>query len=62
MVILGSLYPIGSIVQGKIADHVGLRATTFGAAAIMAAVLLLTRVARPGITTPIDEPVDAIVA
>jgi MFS family permease len=58
MVILGSLYPIGSIVQGKVADHVGLRATTFGAAAIMAAVLMLARVMQPGITAPIDEPVD----
>ena len=37
-VILGSLYPLGSIIQGKIADHVGLRATTFGAAALMALV------------------------
>ena len=35
-VILGSLYPLGAVVQGKIADHIGLRATTFGAAALMA--------------------------
>ena len=58
MVILGSLYPAGAIVQGKIADHVGLRATTFGAAAIMAGVLVVVRAVRPGITAPIDEPVD----
>ena len=24
-VILGSLYPLGSVVQGKLADHIGLR-------------------------------------
>jgi predicted MFS family arabinose efflux permease len=59
MVILGSLYPIGSIVQGKVADHIGLRATTFGAAAIMAVVLVAARVVRPGMTAPIDAPVDA---
>ncbi len=37
--ILGSLYPLGAILQGKIADGIGLRETTFGAAAIMAVVL-----------------------
>src|SRR5262245_16332300 len=57
MVILGSLYPIGSIIQGKIADHSGLHANTSGGAAIMAAVLLITRAVRPGITEPIAEPV-----
>jgi MFS family permease len=56
-VILGSLYPLGSVVQGKIADHVGLRATTLGAAALMALVLLATRRLRPGISAAIDEPV-----
>jgi MFS family permease len=58
MVILGSLYPLGAIVQGKVADHIGLRATTLGAAAIMAAVLLVARLVRPGITASIDAPVD----
>ena len=48
--ILGSLYPLGAVVQGKIADGIGLRATTFGAAAIMAVVLGVVRLVRPGIT------------
>ncbi len=56
-VILGALYPLGAIVQGTIADSIGLRATTFGSAAVMAAVLLLVRVVRPGISRAIDEPV-----
>lgn len=55
--ILGSLYPLGAVLQGKIADSVGLRATTLGAAALLLAVQLLTRVVRPGITEAIDEPV-----
>ena len=55
-VILGSLYPLGSILQGKIADHVGLRVTTFGSAALMALVMLVTRLVRPGITAAIDAP------
>jgi MFS family permease len=61
MVILGSLYPLGSIVQGTVADHIGLRATTLGAAAIMAVVLLVAGLVRPGITASIDAPVDEVV-
>ena len=57
-VILGSLYPLGSIVQGKIADHIGLRGTTMGAAALMAIVMLATRALRPGITAAINAPVE----
>jgi MFS family permease len=58
-VILGSLYPLGSVIQGKVADHIGLRETTIGSAALMAAVMLATRVVRPGITAAIDERVVA---
>jgi MFS family permease len=53
-VILGSLYPLGAVLQGKIADSIGLRATTAGAAGLMAATLLVVRLARPGITRAID--------
>lgn len=56
--ILGSLYPLGAVLQGKIADSVGLRATTFGAAVIMGAVLVGTRLVRPGITSALDSDVD----
>ncbi len=52
--ILGALYPLGAILQGKVADGIGLRATTFGSAAIMAAVLVGTRLLRPGITSALD--------
>ena len=57
--ILGSLYPLGAVLQGKIADGIGLRATTFGAAAIMAVVLAGTRLVRPGITGALDIPSSA---
>jgi MFS family permease len=59
-VILGSLYPLGAILQGKIADSVGLRVTTFAAAAIMAAVLLAARFLRPGITAALDAPLEPV--
>ncbi len=55
-VILGSLYPLGAIVQGKIADYVGLRWTTFGSAVLMLVVLGVARVVRPGVTEAIDAP------
>ena len=57
-VILGSLYPLGSIIEGKLADHIGLRETTAGSAVLMAIVMLATRALAPGITAAIDEPVE----
>ncbi len=55
MVLLGTLYPLGSVLQGAIADRVGLRATTAGAAVLMAAVLLVTRLTRPTMTKALDD-------
>jgi len=55
-VILGSLYPLGAIVQGKLADHIGLRWTTFGSAALMLFAIVVTRLLRPGVTAAIDAP------
>ena len=55
--ILGALYPLGTLIQGKLADSFGLRTTTFGAAAVMAVALVLVRAVRPGVTEAISEPV-----
>jgi hypothetical protein len=56
--ILGALYPLGSVVQGKLADSIGLRGTTFAAGVALLAALLVVRAVRPGITKAIDEPVE----
>jgi MFS family permease len=56
MVFLGILYPIGSIVQGWIADDIGLRATTAGAAVLLALGLLVVRVLRPGFDREMRDP------
>jgi MFS family permease len=56
MVLLGTLYPLGSVLQGAIADRVGLRATTAGAAVLMAAALIAVRVVRPDLARALDEP------
>jgi predicted MFS family arabinose efflux permease len=58
--ILGSLYPIGAVLQGGIADGIGLRVTTFASGALMLAAMAGTRVVRPGVTRALDtapEPV-----
>jgi MFS family permease len=62
-VILGLFYPLGAVVQGKIADSVGLRLTTFGAGAALLAVLAVARATRPGITQALDTSlqIDSVV-
>ena len=64
MMLIGALYPIGSIVQGAIADEIGLRATTAGAAVILGASLVLWRLLRPTASDALDEidAEDALVA
>jgi MFS family permease len=56
-VVLGLLYPLGSLVQGRLADRVGLRAVTIGAALVLAAVIAAVHLLRPGFTRPLDRPV-----
>lgn len=56
MMILGTLYPLGSILQGAIADRVGLRATTIAAAGLMLVALALARVLRPRFADALDTP------
>jgi len=49
LVALGVSYPIGSLVQGPLADALGLAWTTAGAGALLAIVLVATRLVRPGV-------------
>jgi hypothetical protein len=59
MVLLGTLYPLGSVLQGTIADRIGLRATTAGAGILLGASLLVLRALRPDLAGALDEPVDS---
>lgn len=54
-VLLGLLYPLGLVVQGYLADRIGLRATLAGAALLLSCVLVLGRILRPGATRPLDD-------
>jgi predicted MFS family arabinose efflux permease len=57
MVLLGILYPLGSILQGVLADQIGLRATTAGAAVLLGIALLVIRLVRPGFDAEVRDPV-----
>ena len=48
MVLLGTLYPLGLLIQGALADELGLRAVTAGAAVLLVASLLIIRTVKPG--------------
>jgi MFS family permease len=55
MMLIGALYPIGSVAQGAIADEIGLRATTAGAAILLGAMLLAWRVFRPNLADALTD-------
>jgi MFS family permease len=58
MVLLGTLYPIGSILQGAIADETSLRATTGAAAVLLGLWILFIRVFRPRYDHHLDDVAD----
>src|SRR4029079_8114094 len=57
MMLIGALYPIGSIAPGAIADEIGLRATTPGAAVLLGVLLLTWRVLRPHAADAIGDTI-----
>ncbi len=56
---LGIVYPIGAVAQGAIADHVGVRTVTVVGAVVLAGVLGLAMVVRPGVFAALGDPGDA---
>jgi MFS family permease len=62
MMLIGALYPVGSIVQGAIADEIGLRATTTAAAVLLGALLVTWRVVRPDAADAIGDTITAAAA
>jgi predicted MFS family arabinose efflux permease len=56
LVALGVAYPVGSLVQGPLADTVGLAWSTAGAAVLLAVALAVLRVARPGVFQVLAAP------
>jgi MFS family permease len=58
MVLLGTVYPLGAVLQGALADSIGLRATTAGAGIALALVIVALHFIRPGFANAVDSPVD----
>ena len=56
MVALGTIYPIGAVVQGALGDQIGLRATTIGCAAVFFVVFASLVVRRPHLIDALDDP------
>jgi MFS family permease len=56
MLALGVIYPIGAIIQGAVADHVGLRTVVIGTAVLLLVALLAFFMARPQLADSLDDP------
>ena len=56
LVALGVSYPIGSLVQGPLADSFGLAWTMAATSGLLAVALLATRILRPGIFQTLAAP------
>lgn len=54
-VALGTIYPLGALVQGVVADGVGLADATIGGAVVLVAVVAWLRVARPSFLATLDD-------
>ena len=53
---LGTIYPLGSLVQGAVADVIGLSRTTVIAALLMVSVVALVGLARPQVLRALGDP------
>jgi MFS family permease len=53
---LGIVYPIGAVLQGGIANHIGVRKVTVAGAMAMAAVLVVIALARPAVFAALGDP------
>ena len=57
MVSLGTVYPIGAVVQGALGDQIGLRATTIGCAAVFFVLFAASCSRPPHLVAALDDPV-----
>jgi hypothetical protein len=56
MVALGTVYPLGAVLQGALGDHLGLRWVTAGGAVMFLLVAVVAGVARPDLVAALDDP------
>ena len=55
-VVLGTLYPLGSVIQGGVAKAIGLRETTLIAAGLMLSPLGVMKLRNPRFADALDLP------
>lgn len=55
-VALGTMYPIGAVLQGALADRLGVRVVTAGGALCFLALVGGVLAARPGLALALDDP------
>ncbi len=58
LVALGSIYPLGGLLQGWVADRIGLAQTTALAAALMLGVLAAWKILRPESLLALTDPAE----
>ena len=56
MMALGLIYPVGAVIQGRLANTHGIRAVTVAAALVLLALVTLTAVVRPTVFTNLADP------
>ena len=58
--VLGTMYPLGLLVQGVVADITSLRVVTAGSGVLLAVVLVVMRITRPVAVVAAEQTVGAI--
>ena len=58
--VLGTMYPLGLLVQGVIADATSLRLVTAGSGVVLAVLLIVLGTHRPDALAAAAAPVDAV--
>jgi predicted MFS family arabinose efflux permease len=56
MVALGTVYPLGAVLQGALGDRFGLRTVTAAGAVVFLAVVVVAGLARPDLVAALDDP------
>ncbi len=59
MVALGTVYPLGAVLQGSLADRGGLRVVTAACAGVFLAVVVVAGALRPGLAAAFEDSVPA---
>lgn len=56
MVALGTIYPLGAVVQGALGDRLGLRVVTTGCALVFVALVAVLLLAKPRLADALEDP------